>query len=65
METNTAHDQLLSLKVVAQRLNLSLRGVYRLIARGILPRPVKIGGSTKLFESDLRAYLDFLRDQRT
>jgi len=64
----TTHDkitpELISLKATAQRLNLSLRGVYRLIARGILPRPVKVGGSVKLFEHDIQHYLASLEAQR-
>ena len=60
-----ASAELISLRVVAQRLDLSLRGVYRLIARGLLPRPVKVGGASKLFESDIQDYLNSLRAQRT
>ena len=60
-----ASAELISLRVVAQRLDLSLRGVYRLIARGLLPRPVKVGGASKLFESDIQDYLNALRAQRT
>jgi excisionase family DNA binding protein len=63
METNT-QKELISLKSAAHRLDLSLRGVYRLIARGALPHPVKVGGSSKLFESDLRTYLEELQSQR-
>jgi excisionase family DNA binding protein len=48
---------LISLKLVAEHLNISLRGVYRLIARGELPRPTKIGSSSKMFEHQLHAYL--------
>ena len=62
--TPQTNDQLVSLKSAAQRFNLSLRGLYRLMARGILPRPVKVGGSSKLFEADLQAYAASLRAQR-
>ena len=47
--TPASNDQLVSLKSAAQRFNTSLRGLYRLMARGDLPRPVKVGGSSKLF----------------
>lgn len=57
-------DKLISLQATAARLDLSVRAVYRLIARGALPRPVKVGGATKLFESDLEAYLLSLQQQR-
>lgn len=62
MDTKPA--QLISLKAAAARLDLSLRAVYRLIARGDLPRPVKVGGSSKLFMSDLDAYLEALKATR-
>ncbi|PTX92333.1 helix-turn-helix domain-containing protein [Opitutus sp. ER46] len=63
METTTPKE-LMSLKDAASRLDLSLRAVYRLIARGLLPRPVKVGGASKLFESDIQSYLASLRAQR-
>ncbi len=34
------------------------------MARKELPPPVKVGGASKLYESDLTAYLDRLRDAR-
>lgn len=64
---NTTHpdpETLLSLRTAAQRLGLSVRAVYRLIARGDLPRPVKVGGATRFFESDLTAYMASLQSQR-
>jgi predicted DNA-binding transcriptional regulator AlpA len=66
METTTPTNQnkLISLKGTAERLDLSVRAVYRLIARGILPRPVKVGGATKFFESDIERYLASLLAQR-
>lgn len=56
--------ELISLRATARLLDVSLRGVYRLIASGELPRPVKVGGSTKLFESDIQNYLNALRSRR-
>ena len=55
---------LISIRRAAQRLNVSVRGLYRLIASQTLPRPVKVGGSTKLFVSDIEAYLESLREKR-
>jgi excisionase family DNA binding protein len=63
-EINTNLEKLISLKETAEMLDLSVRAVYRLIARGILPRPVKVGGATKFFESDLKNYFDSLRTKR-
>ena len=63
--TNTnAPKEFTSLKAAAQRLDISLRSIYRLIARGVLPRPVKVGGASKLFESDIRNYVASLQAQR-
>lgn len=55
---------LVSLRIAAARLDLSTRAVYRLVARGILPRPVKVGGASKFFADDIDAYLDSLRAGR-
>jgi len=57
-------DQLLTIREVAKRLCLSTRAVYRLIADGVLPRPVKLGGASRFYESDVQAYLEALRKQR-
>jgi predicted DNA-binding transcriptional regulator AlpA len=51
---------LVSIPTAAQHLNISVRGVYRLFASGDLPRPIKVGGSTKFFDHQLRAYMDAL-----
>lgn len=59
-----SESDLISLRRAAQRLNVSVRGLYRLIAGGTIPRPVKVGGSTKLFQSDIEAYLESLRKKR-
>jgi excisionase family DNA binding protein len=65
METTpTTKDTLISLKDTANRLNLSVRAVYRLVARGILPRPFKVGGATRFFESDLDRYFESLKAAR-
>lgn len=57
-------DQLLSVPAAAARLDISRRSLYRLIAAGQLPPPIKVGGSTKLCESDLVSYLEHLKAQR-
>lgn len=60
----TQSDNLLSLPSAAKQLDISVRGLYRLIARKELANPVKVGGSSKLFESDLEAYKARLKSQR-
>jgi excisionase family DNA binding protein len=65
METITkTKDTLISLKVVAARLGLSTRAVYRLIASGTLPRPFKVGGAVRFFESDIEKYFANLQATR-
>jgi len=62
--TDSSQEQLLTLDDVASRLSLSKRAIYRLIARGSLPKPVKIGGATRLCESDLEQFLETLKAAR-
>lgn len=57
-------DNLISLPTAAHQLDISVRGLYRLIARKELPPPVKVGGSSKLFESDLEDYKARLKKRR-
>jgi len=54
-----------SLPKVAKMLDISKRGVYRLIASGELPHPVKIGGCSKLFLHQIEDYLRRLEDKQT
>ncbi|MDQ8195027.1 helix-turn-helix domain-containing protein [Coraliomargarita sp. SDUM461004] len=57
-------EQLHSMKSVANRISLSVREVYRLIAKGELPKPVKVGRASRLFESDIQTYLERLKANR-
>lgn len=57
-------ERLVSIREVSSRLGLSIRAVYRLIARGEFPRPVKVGGATRFYESDVGEYLIRLRAVR-
>ena len=60
----TAEETLVSIKYVSKRLDTSIRGVYRLIARREFPPPVKVGGASKFYDSDVDAYLARLREAR-
>jgi len=51
-------------KQVAELLNVSVREVWRLVARGELPPPVKIGRCSVWFESDIVEFQMQLRGQR-
>jgi excisionase family DNA binding protein len=57
-------EQLLPLPLAAAKLNVSLRSLYRLMARRELPAPLKVGRSSKLSENDLNIYLERLKSQR-
>jgi predicted DNA-binding transcriptional regulator AlpA len=58
-------DRLMDLEEVAEKLgNISTRSVRRLIARGDLPKPVKVLSSPRLYHSDVTAYLEKLKQKR-
>ena len=60
----TQQDCLIPFRTVASILNLSTRVVYRLVASGEFPRPVKVGGATRFYRSDLNSSLNRLRTAR-
>ena len=47
-------DQLMRADQVARTLGISVRQVWKLTSRGILPTPVRIGSSTRWRASDVR-----------
>ena len=57
-------ETLISLHHAAKLMDISQRGLYRLIANGDIPKPVKVGRSSKLFRSDLKVYFDSLKANR-
>lgn len=57
-------ERLISLDKVAELLDISEREVYRLIAAGELPRPVKIGRLSKLPLGEVLAYIEKLKSMR-
>ncbi|MEO0510955.1 MAG: helix-turn-helix domain-containing protein [Verrucomicrobiota bacterium] len=57
-------EELITISDVSKRLRLSTRTVYRLIASGEFPPPVKIGSATRFYKNDLNTYLNRLRDER-
>ena len=55
----------MDLEEVAEMLgNISTRSVRRLIARGDLPKPVKVLSAPRLYHSDILAYFERLRAKR-
>lgn len=48
---------LLTSQDVAERLSISERSVWRLSSSGQIPKPVKVGGSTRWRVSDIEAFV--------
>ncbi len=61
----TGGDRLLRVKEAADTLAISVRALYRLVANGQLPAPLKIGKSTRFPVSDIEHYIDALKNGRT
>lgn len=57
-------DRLVKLDWVATTLSIGRRSVWKLVARGELAKPVRIGRACRWFVSDIDAYLRQLRDRR-
>ncbi|MBD2803071.1 AlpA family phage regulatory protein [Xenorhabdus sp. M] len=53
-------EKLLNRKQVCTVLSLSRATLYRKIERGLIPKPLKDGRSSKWKESDLQSYIDSL-----
>ena len=56
--------RLLDVKAVAQQMSICIRGVWRLVARGELPPPVRIGRCRRWFEADIVAVKRRLVEER-
>ena len=50
-------------KKLAEMLGASVRTVWRLVSAGVPPKPVQVGGPTRLFESDITEF-QRLRESR-
>lgn len=57
-------DTLVPIRTVLSRLSRSRASLYRDIQRGDFPAPVKCGGSSRWFLSDIEDYLNALRGER-
>ena len=58
-------ERLLDLKEVGERLGVSVRTVWRMIAAGELPRPVRVRRAPRLLLSEIGAYIERIKRQRT
>lgn len=50
--------ELLSCKAVAGMLDISIRQVWRMRDGGLLPAPVKLGGSVRWRRADLESWIE-------
>lgn len=57
-------DRLLTDREVAEQLGVSTASVWRHAAAGLLPKPVKLGHSSRWTESDLSETVDQLKARR-
>jgi len=65
LNNRAADERLLNIKDVADRLKISIRSVWRLVARGELPSPMKIGRKILRFSSfELDNYIEHLKQER-
>ncbi|MEP1929695.1 MAG: helix-turn-helix domain-containing protein, partial [Roseibium sp.] len=54
---NTAFDQLLNVKEIAERADISVASVWRLTKAKIFPQPTRVGKTVRWPESRLKKYL--------
>jgi excisionase family DNA binding protein len=63
-ETAGSNETLLNVKEMAKRFNISVRHVYRLVARGDLPRPFRIGRCVRWSPLDVERFEAALMQRR-
>ena len=56
--------RLIKVDEAAHLLGLSVRAVYRLMASGELPPPVKIGKATRIIVAEIDEYIERLKSRR-
>lgn len=59
-----AIDRMMTLAEVAEAMNVTQRHVYRLIAAGEFPQPIRVGRCVRVPLSEFRAYLERLKQER-
>lgn len=57
-------ESFISLKELADILRVNTRTVYRLIQKGLVPHPVKVGHSVRFPVSDVEACIEKMKYQR-
>jgi len=61
---SSSRERLLNVCRVAELLGISKRGVYRLVARGELAKPVKVGQVSRWLESEVIAWIERAKCKR-
>lgn len=61
-DSNLNKERLLKMQEAANFLSISVRALYRLIAKGELPQPLKIGRSSRISSLQLMRYLQRLQN---
>ena len=56
--TDPIKARLITMKEAAEILGISQRGLYRFIASGELPRPVKIGKASRMVLTEIEDYIE-------
>lgn len=64
MTNDGAIKPMITLRNIAAGLCISARGVWRLVARGELPKPKKIGKASRWFVSDVVEYQEKLKTSK-
>jgi len=57
-------DRVMRFPEIAKVLGVCVRSVRRMIDRGELPQPVRMGHAVGLMESDIEACIDRMRNER-
>ena len=55
---------MLNIAQVMERLSIRKTAVYALVKRGGLPKPVKIGGSTRWIPEEIEAAIEVMKAKR-
>jgi excisionase family DNA binding protein len=58
-------DRVMRLPEIARALGVCVRSVRRMTDRGELPRLVRVGRAVGLMQSDIEAFLERMREQRS
>ncbi len=55
---------LLTLRQVAEKLNVSMRTIHRRIGEGVFPAPIKVGRCSRFCPEDVALYMERCKSRR-